>query len=96
MASGERKVMLGFLVRWCEAALGHRPTAEEFAAWANDAGERSNQSRLFGRPITVEEASTILGNPGRPVTVNVEPAELLRKWVRKRRAERSQDKPAGP
>jgi hypothetical protein len=61
------KMMLGFVVRRCAAALGHHPTAEEFAAWANNQRD-GRLFNLFGRPISVGEARLILGHPGRPVT----------------------------
>jgi hypothetical protein len=32
---GAPKMMLGFIVRRCAADIGHTPTADEFAAWAN-------------------------------------------------------------
>jgi hypothetical protein len=63
------KMMLGFVVRQCAVALGHAPTPEEFAEWANNHGEGRGRYCLFGRPITVAEARVILRHPGRPVTV---------------------------
>ena len=33
--NGEAKMMLGFIVRRCAADLGHAPTPDEFAKWAN-------------------------------------------------------------
>jgi len=62
------KMMLGFVVRRCAAALGHEPTAEEFAAWANQQREGDRAFYLFGRAISVSEARVILGHRGRPVT----------------------------
>jgi hypothetical protein len=56
-------MMLGFVGRRCTVALGRRPTAEEFAAWANDGG-----IRLFGRAITADEAALILRHQARLVT----------------------------
>ena len=62
-------MMLGFVVRQCAVALGHTPTAEELARWANHQGEGRGRYCVFGRPITVEEARIILRHPARPVTV---------------------------
>jgi len=62
------KMMLGFVVRRCAAALGHAPSAEEFAAWANNQRDGGRTFSLFGRPISVGEARVILRHPGRPVT----------------------------
>ena len=61
--------MLGFVVRQCAVALGHQPTPAELAEWANQQGEGRRRYRLFGRPITVEDARVILRHPGRPVTM---------------------------
>lgn len=63
------KIMLGFVVRQCAVALGHRPSAEELVAWANNQGKGRERHCLFGRPITIAEARVILRHPGRPVTV---------------------------
>jgi hypothetical protein len=62
------KMMLGFVMRRCAVAVGHDPSPEEFAAWANkyNAGDRA--FHLFGRPITVDEARIILRHPARPVS----------------------------
>lgn len=57
------KMMLGFVVRRCVVALGHQPTAAEFADWAN-----SGNVRLFGRPITEADAGVILRHRARLVT----------------------------
>jgi hypothetical protein len=61
-------MMLGFVVRRCAVAVGHEPSAEEFAAWANAQREGERRFCLFGRPISVQEARLILRHPGRPVT----------------------------
>lgn len=68
-AKDPSKIMLGFVVRQCAVALGHQPTPEELAEWANQQGEGRRRYRLFGRPITVEDARVILRHPGRPVTM---------------------------
>ena len=62
------KMMLGFVVRRCAVAVGHEPSAEEFAAWANNYQEDGRAFRLFGRPISISEAQLILRHRGRPVT----------------------------
>ena len=81
MASGPSalpKMMLGFVVRRCAVAVGHDPSAEEFAAWANAQQEGDRTFCLFGRPISVHEARLILRHPGRPVTArNATPQERL-------------------
>jgi hypothetical protein len=56
-------MMIGFVVRRCAVELGHAPTAEEFAAWAN-----TGDACLFGRPISVREAGVILRHQARLVT----------------------------
>ena len=81
MASGLSalpKMMLGFVVRRCTVAVGHEPSPEEFAAWANAQQEGDRTFCLFGRPISVHEARLILRHPGRPVTArNAAPHERL-------------------
>ena len=81
MASGVSalpKMMLGFVVRRCAVAVGHEPSAEEFAAWANTQQDGDRIFCLFGRPISVTEARLILRHPGRPVTArNAAPHERL-------------------
>ena len=63
------KIMLGFVVRQCAVALGHRPSPAELVEWANNQGKGGELHCLFGRPITIVEARVILRHPGRPVTV---------------------------
>ncbi|MCX8071801.1 MAG: hypothetical protein N3C12_05045 [Candidatus Binatia bacterium] len=67
--------MLGFVVRRCAHAIGHDPSPEEFAAWANTYREEpfDRPTHLFGRPITVAEAEVILRNPGRLVRTRLGP-----------------------
>jgi hypothetical protein len=81
MASGASalpKMMLGFVVRRCAVAVGHEPSPEEFAAWANSQQEGDRVFCLFGRPISVTEARLILRHPGRPVTArNAAPHERM-------------------
>ena len=65
------KMMIAFVVRRCVLALGRQPTPAEFAAWAND-----GNARLFGRPISVDEAGLILRHQARLVTArSATPAE---------------------
>ncbi len=63
-------MMLGFVVRRCANAIGHDPTASEFAAWANTYREDGvdHAVYLFGRPISVRDAELILSHPARPVS----------------------------
>ncbi len=73
------KMMLGFVVRRCTVAVGHAPSPEEFAAWANSQQDGERTFCLFGRAITVHEARLILRHPGRPVTARTAAAhERLR------------------
>lgn len=79
MASPSRplpKMMLGFVVRRCTAALGRAPSPEELAEWANNYREGDRTVCLFGRKISAAEARLILRHPGRPVTARgAKPAE---------------------
>lgn len=63
------RMMLGFVVRRCAHAIGHDPTAAEFAAWANTYRARPEDPAvfLFGRAIGVAEAEVILRHPSREV-----------------------------
>jgi hypothetical protein len=73
-ASGEPlKIMLGFVVRQCAVALGHTPTPDELADWANDQRDERGRYRIFGRAISADEADVILRHPGRLVTVRPSP-----------------------
>ncbi len=63
------KMMLGFVVRECTVALGHEPSPDELAEWANHQRDERGEFCLFGRAITPQEARVILKHPGRPVTV---------------------------
>lgn len=62
------KMMLGFVVRRCAAAVGHIPSPEEFADWANSYSNGKDTVFLFGRRITIHEARLILRHPERPVS----------------------------
>lgn len=66
------KLMLGFIVRRCARELGHPPTPEEFAAWANSREENGQCYSLFGRAISPSTAKIILRHPGRLVTARLE------------------------
>ena len=57
------KMMIGFVVRRCVVDLGRRPTAAEFAAWAN-----GGTTNIFGRAISEAEAGVILRHQARLVT----------------------------
>jgi hypothetical protein len=67
-----QKMMLGFIVRRCAADIGHTPTPDEFAAWANDQRENGRRYCLFGKPISASVAKIMFGQPGRLVTVRPE------------------------
>jgi len=66
------KMMLGFIVRRCAADLGHTPTPDEFAAWANGHGRNGYSHCLFGKAISTAAAKLMLSQPGRLVTVSPE------------------------
>jgi len=73
-----QKMMLGFVVRRCAVAVGHPPSAEEFAEWANNFPDGERIVRLFGRAISTREAWAILRHPGRAVSArSVQPAEQI-------------------
>jgi len=63
------RIMLGFVVRQCAVALGHAPTADELAEWANAQRDERGQYCIFGRAISADEARVILKHPSRLVTV---------------------------
>ena len=72
------KMMLGFVVRRCTVAVGHKPSAEEFAKLANNYRQGDRTICLFGRPISISEARAILRHPGREVSAHsAKPAEQL-------------------
>ena len=66
------KMMLGFIVRRCAADLGHQPTPDEFARWANAQNLNGRVCCLFGKPISAAEARIMFSQPGRLVTVRPE------------------------
>jgi hypothetical protein len=66
------KVMLGFVVRRCARELGHPPTPDEFARWANNRECESGRYSLFGQAISADTAKVMLRHMGRIVTVRSE------------------------
>jgi hypothetical protein len=67
------RIMLGFVVRQCARCLGHPPDPEELAEWANNQRDERGVYRIFGRPISTEEARVILRHPERLVTIRPSP-----------------------
>jgi hypothetical protein len=70
--NGESKMMLGFIVRRCAADIGHTPTPDEFARWANGHHQRGKRLCLFGKEISASHAKVMFSQPGRLVTVSPE------------------------
>jgi hypothetical protein len=68
----ELKRMLGFIVRRCAADIGHTPTPDEFAKWANGHHEHGKRLCLFGKAISASHAKVMFGQPGRLVSVSPE------------------------
>jgi hypothetical protein len=68
----QNKMMLGFIVRRCACEIGHPPTPEEFAEWANNQERDGCRCSLFGKPISASAARIILSQPGRLVTARLE------------------------
>lgn len=66
----ESKMMLGFIVRRCAADLGHTPSPDEFARWANGDSLKGNRFCLFGKEISPMAAKLMFSQPGRLVTVS--------------------------
>jgi hypothetical protein len=75
---GVSKMMLGFIVRRCAVDIGHTPTPDEFAAWANAQHDNGRRFCLFGKPISPSIAKVMFRQPGRLVTVRAE--GLARSW----------------
>lgn len=73
------KMMLGFIVRRCAVDLGHMPSADEFAVWANEQKQNGRRFCLFGKPISPIAAKIMLRQPGRLVTVRPEGVATLAK-----------------
>ena len=70
--SNNNRLMLGFIVRRCAREIGHPPSPEEFADWANSQEKNGQRYSLFGRPISPSAARIILRHPGRLVTARLE------------------------
>ena len=64
-----QKVMLGFVVRRCAKELGHSPTPDEFALWANNQKLDGERYHIFGQAISPEAAKIMLRSLDRLVTV---------------------------
>lgn len=69
--NGEAKMMLGFIVRRCAADLGHTPTPDEFARWANG-DHQGKRLCLFGKAISASHAKVMFSQPGRLVSISAE------------------------
>lgn len=72
------KMMLGFIVRRCAADLGHMPSPDEFASWANEQKQDGRAYCLFGKPISPAAAKIMINQPGRLVTVRPEGLAVIR------------------
>ena len=70
--NGESKMMLGFIVRRCAADIGHTPTPDEFAKWANGHHQHGKRLCLFGKEISASHAKLMFSQPGRLVSVSPE------------------------
>jgi hypothetical protein len=70
--TGDSKMMLGFIVRRCAADIGHTPTPDEFAKWANGHHQQGRRLCLFGKEISATIAKVMFSQPGRIVTVSPE------------------------
>ncbi|HVO96067.1 MAG TPA: hypothetical protein VMT22_24645 [Terriglobales bacterium] len=76
--SSDAKVMLGFIVRRCATDIGHTPSPNEFAEWANGQNFGGKRFCLFGKEISPNAAKLMFSQPGRLVTVS--PQGLARIW----------------
>jgi hypothetical protein len=70
--NGDVKMMLGFIVRRCAADIGHTPSADEFAKWANGYHQHGKRLCLFGKEISASHARLMFSQPGRLVSVSPE------------------------
>jgi len=61
--------MLGFVVRRCARDLGHTPTPNEFATWANNQSLNGEHYNIFGQAISTDAAQIMLRNLDRLVTI---------------------------
>ena len=73
------KMMLGFIIRRCAADIGHTPTPDEFADWANSQKENGRRYCIFGKPISAAVARIMFRQPGRLVTVRPEGLARIQK-----------------
>jgi len=64
--------MLGFVVRRCAKELGHPPTPDEFACWANNRKCEGIRYSLFGQDISADAAKVMFRHMSRIVTVRSE------------------------
>ena len=71
-ASANNKMMLGFIVRRCAADIGHAPTPDEFATWANAQRDGAKRYCLFGKAISPSVAKVMFSQPGRLVSISPE------------------------
>ena len=78
LRNADSKIMLGFIVRRCAADIGHTPTPDEFARWANGYHQRGKRLCLFGKEISASIAKVMFTQPGRLVTVS--PEGMARIW----------------
>ncbi len=67
------RIMLGFVVRQCALYVGHAPSPEELAEWANNQRDDRGEFHIFGREISIDEARVLLRHPGRVVSVRPGP-----------------------
>src|SRR5437667_411893 len=58
------RIMLGFVVRQCAVALGHAPTPEELASWANEQGDVLVAGQQLGAGPGGGEAARALAAAG--------------------------------
>jgi hypothetical protein len=72
LKNSELKMMLGFIVRRCAADIGHTPTPDEFAKWANGYQQHGKRLFLFGKEISASHAKLMFSQPGRLVSVSPE------------------------
>jgi hypothetical protein len=70
--SSDSKMMLGFIVRRCASDIGHMPTPDEFARWANGHQQHGKRLCLFGKEISASHAKVMFSQPGRLVSVSPE------------------------
>jgi len=63
------KIMLGFVVRRCAKELGHTPSPDEFARWANNRECEGTRYNIFGHAISADTAKVMLRHMGRIVSV---------------------------